>query len=53
MSHESLLGAILLALYVTLKVAFVMRVLLLPHREPASRIAWVVVVVAMLLPLGK
>ena len=47
MSHESLLGAILLALDVTLQVAFVVRVLLRPHREPASRIAWVVVVVAV------
>ena len=47
MSHESLLGAILLALDVTLQVAFVVRILLRPHREPASRIAWVVVVVAV------
>ncbi len=47
MSHESLLGAILLALDISLQVTFVVRVLLRPHREPASRIAWVVVIVAV------
>ncbi|MBW2690501.1 MAG: PLDc N-terminal domain-containing protein, partial [Deltaproteobacteria bacterium] len=47
MSHESLLGAILLALDISLQIAFVIRVLLRPHREPASRIAWVVVIVAV------
>ncbi len=47
MSHESLLGAILLALDIFLQIAFVVRVLLRPHREPASRIAWVVVIVAV------
>jgi len=47
MSQESLIGAILLVLNISLQVAFVVRVLLRPHREPASRIAWVVVVVAV------
>jgi len=47
MSQESLLGAIFLALDISLQVIFVVRVLLRPHREPASRIAWVVVVVAV------
>ena len=47
MSHESLLGAILLALDISLQIVFVVRVLLRPHREPASRIAWVVVIVAV------
>ena len=47
MSQESLIGAILLVLNISLQVAFVVRVLLRPHREPASRIAWVVVIVAV------
>ncbi len=47
MSQESLVGAILLVLNISLQVAFVVRVLLRPHREPASRIAWVVVVVVV------
>ncbi|RLB67263.1 MAG: cardiolipin synthase, partial [Deltaproteobacteria bacterium] len=47
MSHESLLGAILLALDISLQIVFVVRVLLRPHREPTSRIAWVVVIVAV------
>ncbi len=47
MSQESLVGAIFLVLNISLHVAFVVRVLLRPHREPASRIAWVVVVVAV------
>lgn len=47
MSHESFLAAFFLALDVSLQVAFVVRVLLRPRREPASRVAWVVVVVAV------
>lgn len=47
MSQESLIGAILLLLNISLHVVFVVRVLLRPHREPASRIAWVVVIVAV------
>jgi cardiolipin synthase len=47
MSQESLIGAILLVLNISLQVVFVVRVLLRPHREPASRIAWVVVVVVV------
>ncbi len=47
MSQESLIGAILILLNISLHVAFVVRVLLRPHREPASRIAWVVVIVAV------
>ena len=47
MSYESIFGLIFLALDISLQIAFVVRVLLRPHREPASRIAWVVVVVAV------
>ena len=41
MHHLSLL---LLALFTLLELAFIARILLRPHRDPASRIAWVVVV---------
>ncbi len=47
MSHESLIRAVFLALDIALQIAFVVRVLLRPHREPASRIAWVVVIIAV------
>ena len=47
MSQESIAGAIFLAFDISLQIAFVVRVLLRPHREPASRIAWVVVVLAL------
>ena len=47
MSQESIAGAIFLAFDISLQLAFVVRVLLRPHREPASRIAWVVVVLAL------
>lgn len=36
--------------YVVLHLAFVVRALLRPHREPASRIAWIAVILA--LPIG-
>ncbi|MGB5349231.1 MAG: cardiolipin synthase, partial [Polyangiales bacterium] len=43
-SHQSLIAIILI---VVLEVAVVVRILLRPHRDPASRIAWVVVVAAL------
>lgn len=39
--------AIAVALHVLVELAFIVRVLLRPHRQPASRIAWVVVIVAL------
>ena len=39
--------AIAVALHVLVELLLVVRVLLRPHREPASRIAWVVVIVAL------
>jgi len=36
-----------LVIHVTLEVAILVRVLLRPHREPASRIAWVVVILSL------
>jgi cardiolipin synthase len=38
-------GWLLLSLHVALQVFFVCRALLRPHREPASRLAWVVVII--------
>ena len=43
-SHQSLISVVLVAL---LELAVVVRVLLRPHRDPASRIAWVVVIAAL------
>ncbi len=40
-------ASMFLTLHVLIQIALTMRVLLRPHREPASRIAWVVVIVAM------
>jgi len=39
--------AIGLALHILVELALIVRILLRPHRQPASRIAWVVVVVAL------
>ena len=43
-AHQSLIAIILI---VVLEVAVVVRILLRPHRDPASRIAWVVVVAVL------
>ena len=37
----------LIALSILLQVGFIVRVLLRPHRDPASRIAWIVVILAL------
>jgi len=42
MSHT-----LFLTLHVLIQIAFVVRVLLRPHRDPASRIAWIVVIVSI------
>jgi len=41
------LSALSVALHVLLQAGFVARVLLRPHRDPASRITWVVVILAL------
>ena len=43
--HGNLTAWALVALHVGLQVFFVCRALLRPHREPASRLAWVVVII--------
>ncbi len=47
MIDPQLTAATLAALHVLVQCALCVRVLLRPHREPASRIAWIVVIVAM------
>jgi cardiolipin synthase len=38
---------LLVALHILTQIALIVRVLLRPHREPASRIAWIVVIVSL------
>ncbi|OEU47013.1 MAG: cardiolipin synthase [Desulfobacterales bacterium C00003060] len=45
MSESPLMAAMFFALHVLIQIALIVRVLLRPHREPASRIAWVVVII--------
>ena len=40
-------GIIFLILHVLILIAVIVRVLLRPHREPASRIAWIVVIISL------
>ena len=47
MSHSVLAAELFLLLHVGIQFALLIRVLLRPHREPASRIAWVVVIIAL------
>ena len=48
MNETPFLSAIFLtALHVLIQFALVARALLRPHRDPASRIAWVVVIVSL------
>jgi len=47
MNQTPFLAATLVTLHVLIQLALVVRVLLRPHRDPASRIAWVVVIVAL------
>ncbi len=47
MSESVPLAAGALALHILVQLALLVRVLLRPHRDPSSRIAWVVVIVAM------
>ena len=47
MPELQLAAALFTALHVLIQFALCVRVLLRPHREPASRIAWIVVILAM------
>jgi len=47
MSSASYVAAVGLALIVLIQLALIVRVVLRPHRQPASRIAWIVVITAL------
>jgi cardiolipin synthase len=47
MSQSSFLWSFFWTLHVLVQIALIVRVLLRPHREPASRIAWIVVIIAV------
>ena len=47
MNQGTFIGTIFLTLHVLIQIALTVRVLLRPHREPASRIAWIVVIIAI------
>ena len=47
MNAASYGAAIALLLHMLVQLAFIVRVLLRPHRQPASRIAWIVVILAL------
>jgi cardiolipin synthase A/B len=46
-THSLLLAGLLLALHLGLQTLLVVRALLRPHREPAARVAWVAVILAV------
>ena len=47
MRETDVIAGVLTALYVILEMGFLARALLRPHRDPASRLAWVVVLLAL------
>jgi len=47
MSQSSFLWSFFWTVHVLIQVALIVRVLLRPHREPTSRIAWIVVIIAV------
>jgi cardiolipin synthase len=47
MNQGQFTPTIFLALHILIQAALIVRVLLRPHREPASRIAWIVVIMAV------
>jgi cardiolipin synthase len=47
MSESQYTTAMFVTLHVLIQIALIVRVLLRPHREPASRIAWIVVITAL------
>jgi cardiolipin synthase len=47
MNQGAFTGPIFLTLHVLIQIALIARVLLRPHREPASRIAWIVVIIVV------
>ena len=46
MSESSFITPLFVILHVLIQIALIVRVLLRPHREPASWIAWIVIITA-------
>ena len=47
MNQGIFVGTIFMTLHILIQIACILRVLLRPHRDPASRIAWIVVIIAL------
>jgi cardiolipin synthase A/B len=47
MNQGSIVGTIFVVLHVLIQIALIVRALLRPHRDPAARIAWIVVIIAV------
>jgi len=47
MSESTFAATMYLTLHVLIQIALIVRVLLRPHRDPASRIAWIVVIIVL------
>ena len=47
MSESTFTATMYLTLHVLIQIALIVRVLLRPHRDPASRIAWIVVIIVL------
>ncbi len=47
MNQGIFIGTIFMTLHILIQIAFIVRVLLRPHRDPASRIAWIVVIISL------
>ena len=47
MDQGALTGTIILILHYFIQIVLIVRVILRPHRQPASRIAWIVVILAL------
>jgi hypothetical protein len=45
MTHSPLVTSLWTGLYFLVELAFIVRAIVRPHREPSSRVAWVVVIV--------
>jgi len=47
MGQSPFIAAIFFTLHILIQITLIVRVLLRPHREPASRIAWIVLIIAI------
>lgn len=47
MDHDKISSSAYLSIYIFIHILFIIRVLLRPHRDPSSRIAWILVLIAL------